>query len=296
MLSKRPRRLASPWGGTASDVRANPAGARASGGALHAVLVALLVVLAVDAGATTLRVLTLNLRANHDKPGEREAVIRRELKKLGADLLFFQEVAAPAARQVERVLPKGFTVVHRQNPDTGRGLAIASRHPIESSESRVLPGGRPALLAVIRVGKRRIAALNVHLRPQLDATRARVRELEAARDWLDSAGPLGILAGDVNFGDGAPENAALKGLVDSFRARQRRAAGFTWDTRRNPLAQSNGYATEKSRRLDRILLRGPLRPLRSSIVLARPFRAADGQRWCPSDHYAVLSSIKVPRR
>jgi endonuclease/exonuclease/phosphatase family metal-dependent hydrolase len=246
-----------------------------------------------------LLVLTLNLRAHHDGARARERLILRFISRARPDIVLFQEVGPPDGAQAERVLPKGYTVVARQNPDTGRGLAIASRYPITSYRDVVLPvRGRPALGAVIDLKGRPLAVVNVHLTPELGASATRIKELARARALLDELagdGPPGdgLLGGDVNFGDGAPEQAGLKGLVDAYRARHRRTPGFTWDIKRNPLAARNGYADEPSRRLDRILLRGKLRPLRADVVLSRPGKGPKGEKVFASDHFGLLVRLAL---
>jgi len=246
-----------------------------------------------------LTILTINLRSNQDRPAEREPVIARFLRKTRPDVVLFQEVAPPGARQAERVLPAGYTVVARQNPDTGRGLAIASRFPIARSLDIVLPGrGRPALGAVLDLRGRPLSIVNVHLSPELGAVETRKRELARAVELLGELGGDGVLGGDFNFGDGAPEQAVLRGLVDAFRARHKRPKGYTWDILRNPLAKRNGYAAEPSRRLDRLMLRGKLRTLRADVVLNRPSRSKRGDVIFASDHFGLFIRVQLvaPKR
>jgi endonuclease/exonuclease/phosphatase family metal-dependent hydrolase len=252
----------------------------------------------------TLTVLTLNLRAHLDSPRIRELAIAAYLRRTKPDVVIFQEVAVPAAAQAQRVLPKGYAVAHRQNPDTGRGLAIATRHELVDSESVVLPGrGRPALGATIRVRDFQFAVVNVHLSPELTAVKRRQAELTSALAFLDRLRGTGhgFIGGDMNFGDGAPEDALLRRCTDAFRSRHRRLPGFTWDVKKNALAKNNGYASEPSRRLDRICLFGPWRVRQATVVLTkalpRPKGApADAIRLHPSDHFGLMAQLQPLRQ
>jgi endonuclease/exonuclease/phosphatase family metal-dependent hydrolase len=251
----------------------------------------------------TVTVLTLNLRAHLDSPRLREPAIAAYLRRTRPDVVLFQEVATPAAAQAQRVLPKGYVIAHRQNPDTGRGLAIATRHQLISSDSVVLPGrGRPALGATIRVRDFEFAVVNVHLSPELTAVKRRQGELTAALSFLEKLRGKGhgVIGGDLNFGDGAPEDALLRRCTDVFRSRHRRLPGFTWDVKKNALAKKNGYADEPSRRLDRLCLVGPWRVRQSAVVLTkalpRPKGAlAEAPRLHPSDHFGLQAHLQPLR-
>lgn len=252
----------------------------------------------------TLSVLTLNLRAHLDSPRVREPAIAAYLRRTRPDVVLFQEVATPGAAQAQRVLPKGYVVAHRQNPDTARGLAIATRHELISSESVVLPGrGRPALGATIRIRDLQFAVVNVHLSPELNAVKRRQGELSAALAFLERlrGGSHGFIGGDVNFGDGAPEDALLRRCTDVFRSRHRRLPGFTWDVKKNALAKKNGYAGEPSRRLDRICLFGPWRVRQAAVVLTKALpkpkgAPADAVRLHPSDHFGLQTQLQPLRQ
>lgn len=286
-------------------------------GLVAALVAALVVVLGVASAAAerprrprlpvyprTMTVLTLNLRAHLDSPRLREPAIAAYLRRTRPDVVLFQEVATPAAAQAQRVLPRGYVLAHRQNPDTGRGLAIATRHELINSDSVVLPGrGRPALGATIRIRDFEFAVVNVHLSPELTAVRRRQGELTAALSFLETLRGKrhGFIGGDFNFGDGAPEDALLRRCTDVFRSRHRRLPGNTWDVKKNALAKKNGYADEPSRRLDRICLVGPWRVRQAAVVLTKALPRAkgappDAPRLHPSDHFGLQTRLQPLRQ
>jgi len=107
------------------------------------------------------------------------------------------------------------------------GIALLSRHPLTFTET-VAPGNpwhTPRLRAKVAWQGHQVAVSAMHPMPPLNRVYALVRD-SAMRDearWLSDAGPLGVLAGDLND---TPWSTGVRGVSPTLR----RASGLapTW--------------------------------------------------------------------
>ncbi len=259
---------------------------------------ALLVVAATTASAQPISILTFNLRSRLDHADRREPAIAAFLSEQRPDIVLFQEVALLGGRertQAHRMAQAGgYEVAHCHNARTRRGLAVLSRYPIlDSVVISLPPNGRPALAVTINVHGRTLSVVNVHLTPALEARQVRSAEVRSALELLETMPGIGLLGGDLNFGDHDVESALVGHLVDAYRQVEPTSPGHTWDLR-NPLARKNSFPTEPSRRLDRLLFAAPNGPTSprvrvdsSELVLTLELTSTVA----PSDHYGLLSRV-----
>jgi endonuclease/exonuclease/phosphatase family metal-dependent hydrolase len=170
------------------------------------------------------------------------------------------------------------------------GLLLLSRFSFTKVAYRKLPSasGRYALFATLDLGSESLTVANVHLEslPGDQATR------QSQLDFLDLRVPrvgLTVYMGDFNFGDREPEARRLLGWTDAWTQLRPGEAGNTYDLESNTLAQENAFATEPSRRLDRILTSPGLRPIAIGL-LGQGTRQPDP----PSDHFGVWADLGLP--
>ena len=234
-------------------------------------------------------VVTLNVFQTFQSAPERYAAIEAGLQAAGADVVTLQEVRRlSASRTSVDALLKGWNRAI-DGRFSGYHLAILSRHPIK----RTLPipfrnnRSRMALGAVLDVRGQEVLVITTHLNYKLKDHAARRVQLEAIVGAAAAfKGPV-VLTGDFNFGDGAPEQAALPDTWgDAFRVLHPKDPGYTWDNDKNPMAMRGRLPGEPSRRLDRVFARG-LRPEAAGIVFDHPVRPG----LFPSDHFGVKARL-----
>ena len=248
----------------------------------------------MQAATLWLTIATLNVYQTFTNPGERYAAIDAELARMKPDIATFQEVKLTrGGSSVDALLP-GYHRVVRGRPG-GYVQAIVSRFPIVRTIDVRFPNNpsRMALGAVLAVPDgdqtREVLVLTTHLDYQLDHHKQRAAQMAAIfQEAGRFQGPV-IVTGDFNFGDGEPENVFPKDFVDTFRAVNGDAPGFTWDRQKNPMADRGSLVGEKSRRLDRIVTRG-LVTKSVAIGFNQPIRPG----LFPSDHFGLIAHLGVP--
>lgn len=272
-----------------------------------------------------LRVFTANIYNYAADYSRREAVLRRAILDLDADVLAFQEAGRKPTgpHQVEELLDgTGYHIHHqfdgRSGPGTLDGVCIASRWPATRTESLDLlqnarTGNYPwAALMVTVHGPAPIGDfLFVNAKPcwqlHLESERERqivdivaVIERRASRKNFPT-----VIAGDF---DAAPDRASIRFLtgrqslagtstqyLDTWEMAGDGSPGFTWTTR-NPLVAEIAprWTGQDShhRRIDYVfvgsafLTERPVKVVSCRVVLDQP---VDGV-W-PSDHFGVLAEI-----
>ncbi len=238
-----------------------------------------------------LLVVTLNVYQTMAQPARRYAAIHAELTALAPDVVTFQEVRrlGPKRTSVDDVLPHYHRAI--DGAYVGYHLAILSKHPIRRQFRVPLPKSpdRIALGAVLDVHGTEVLVVTTHLDWQLDHHAQRQAQLEAiVKVANEFKGPV-VLTGDLNFGDGEPEEQALPLTYrDAWRVLNAALPGFTWDKKSNPMALRGSLPGEPSRRLDRILARGLL-PMSVKLRFSTPI--APGL--FPSDHFGVSAYLRL---
>lgn len=156
----------------------------------------------------------------------------------------------------------------------------------------MLPGDqrRTLLVSVLRDGSRRLAVATTHMESYLDDGPVRAKQLDAIFPLLERYDDA-IFLGDLNFGDGEPEEKRLRSeYVDLWLKLRPGQPGFTWNMEKSPMALKGSFKGEASRRIDRILVRSEVWvPEKVSIVGDDPI-TSDGQVF-PSDHYGLAGRV-----
>ncbi len=105
-----------------------------------------------------------------------------------------------------------------------------------------------------------------------------------------------IFSGDFNFGDGeVPETKHLPSeYIDAWKATSKNAKGFTWNIEKSTMAREGSFPGEKSRRLDRILIRSSsFAPVSAAIVGNRPVKK--NFELFPSDHFGIIADLRITK-
>ena len=236
----------------------------------------------------TLTVVTWNVLGSAQGGQARLDSVVAELKAADADVIVLQEVAAP---QLQRVAAADWAQkYHVLRGEHGLmapgGLFVMSRTPIVASRVVRFPTrmGRVGLVVTVDASGP-ISFATGHLDSLLHYGLQRAAQLKALFGEV-AGSEHSVVLGDLNFGDGEePETAALDPRWrDVWRKLSGSAPGLTWNKAKNPLAAKNSFATEPSRRLDRVLVR-------SSVWAATEIRMI-GTAWDksvgpPSDHFGL---------
>jgi endonuclease/exonuclease/phosphatase family metal-dependent hydrolase len=238
-------------------------------------------------------ILTYNVLADPIAVRQRVPALMAILKDSDADIIALQEVAPWFVVELKR---EPWVKKYYLMEDNGRfvscvGQTILSRFPIESFRAVDLPGRqkRQAAVARLRVGGRSLEVGCVHLESPLKDGLTRAKQLDLLWPLLRGADD-GMLVGDFNFGDGEqPDSAHLDGAyVDFWKALRPSEKGFTWDIEASDMAAQGSFPGEKSRRMDRILVRSKVwKPAEIRIIGDRPLRERDKSLF-PSDHFGLI--------
>lgn len=244
----------------------------------------------------TLSLLTYNVLADADPADRRTSALLKLLGDSRADVIALQEVAPWFLARLQAaawVRPYHATTFGGRVAAPG-GQLVLSRHPIERSLARMLPGPqrRTVVVAVIRLAPgRRVAVATAHMESFLEDGPVRARQLE--RIFALVAGYDGaVVLGDFNFGDGEqPETGRLdRRYTDLWLALHPGEPGYTWDMERSIMARRGSFAGEQSRRLDRILVRlEGYRP--SAVRIIGQWPVQPGGEIFPSDHFGLVGTL-----
>jgi len=243
--------------------------------------------------ASWLRVMTYNILASRDRADQRVPSLLQILKSGSADVIALQEVSPWF---MKRLFREEWMRDYRSAPagDSGAasgGLLILSKLPIEGYAFHKLESmqGRGVLVARLKTGNRVLAVATVHLESPLKAGKMRAVQLKAVLPFLAAADDA-VLLGDFNFGDGEePETSTLPGdFADLWSTLCPGRPGYTWNIEKSIMARRASFPGERSRRLDRILLRSDYwRPRAVRIIGTQPVRKGRDDLF-PSDHFGVL--------
>ena len=235
---------------------------------------------------------TYNVLADPVRTKERIPVLLKLLRDADADVIALQEVVPwfTALLAKEDWAKKYQTTTIR--PEDAGGQYILSRHPIQKASNHKLAGpqGRALLVATIKVGERLIDVATTHMESPLESGKARAKQLDAIFPLLKSA--EAVFLGDLNFGDGEPEEKSLDAaFVDVWKSLKPADPGSTWNIETSDMAKKGSFPGEKSRRLDRILIRSRVwKPKEARIIGDQP--VVEGKKdLFPSDHFGLIGVL-----
>ncbi|MDP9375384.1 MAG: endonuclease/exonuclease/phosphatase family protein [Chloroflexota bacterium] len=238
--------------------------------------------------ATLLRILTLNLLHEPDKPTSwpaRAPLVEAELLALAPDVVLLQEVAWPDEQASVLASALGrhtgdqyavwlmeVVVPDRKRP--GRlwreALAILSRCPILATEAPATAGAVPVCQHVrLDLGERSVDIYNFHLDPFTPALhRSQLTTILGAIDNHTHPADV-VLGGDFNA---HPESAAIRLLAARLRS-----------------AYAVVHGREREGTVDYLFVSPRLRIAAADLTFTQP--AERDPTLYPSDHYGLLAEL-----
>ena|GEM_PF-1563669 len=265
-----------------------------------------------------LRILTWNISLREFLREDRAREVRRVILESKADVIAFQEMTPEFYRLLssDAKFSENYRLVPG-NPAHVKGrLVLATRLNVVESRYIRLPGrmGRYAQKAVFQLeggqdeadsGSSktpgdiaiRFSIMNLHLESYLEDGAIRASQIRRIAPFIQAPA---LVLGDFNFGDGPEANlerqAIPEGYRDLWKERYKVDPGLTWNQEENPLSLMFKFDGEKSRRLDYILLFEESWRLHEIQMLGRrKVLEYRGKPIPPSDHYAVMADLIVPR-
>ena len=241
---------------------------------------------------------TYNVLADEVRTAERVPPLLALLRDSDADVIALQEASSWFLKDLmkQEWVRKGYQAkMPEDGPVNPGGQFILSRLPIREVAYKVLPGPqrRTVLTATLDAGGRRLAVATTHLESRLEDGPVRAKQLDAIFPLLRDSDDA-VLLGDLNFGDGEePDTSHLdKAFVDLWTTLRPGEPGFTWNIEASDMARKGSFPGEKSRRIDRILLRSAVwRPKSVRIVGDQPVKPGDKSLF-PSDHFGLVGTVE----
>ena len=261
--------------------------------------------------ATSLDVVTINLRHDVDEWERRFDLIADEIVRLDPDLVGLQEIEITDVDQTSALRA---LISDRGGADyefyeelkiwpygalTGEGVGILSRYPIvETGLKDLIDGGRVAVWTRVEVEDGyEVDMFNTHLETEAstEMTADEVRTAQAGMVLELMASPEGdriqFLTGDMNTTDDteAYDVYVSGGLVDTYRAVHDDDSGAT-----SPIVLMEGAEQDPRNRIDFIFAGEPpadgmVTPTDSVLC----FQNHDDTGFYPSDHLGVMTSFDL---
>jgi endonuclease/exonuclease/phosphatase family metal-dependent hydrolase len=245
-----------------------------------------------------LTLLTYNVLADPVGAKKRIPPLLKLLDESDADIIALQEVAPWFMKMLlaeKWVAEKSYHFTRaRGKIFFPGGQLIMSKHKIERATWSILPGRqrRTVLVATLRINDRRMDVAITHMESYLEDGPVRAKQLDVIFPRLKEADDA-IFLGDFNFGDGEkPDSDHLnKEYVDMWLALHKDKPGFTWNIEVSDMARKGSFPGEKSRRIDRILVRSKVWTPRSIRIIGdQP--VVEGQKdLFPSDHFGLFGTL-----
>ena len=248
-------------------------------------------------GTPEVKFLTYNVLADRVHPEVRLPALFDLLGRSNADVIALQEVAPWFLKELEG---KPWAAAYHSPTAEGKrfapgGLLILSKSPILKFNGGRLPSrqGRVWLVVETEVRSVKLTIANCHLESPLEAGNIRAGQLDLFFQQLAGAADA-LFMGDFNFGDGEqPDTAKLPpAYLDAWSRTNPGVPGFTWNIEKSRMAAEGSFPNEKSRRLDRILIRSPhFTPVSTLIMGDAPVMGKIDV--FPSDHFGLISTMRV---
>jgi exonuclease III len=238
--------------------------------------------------------------------GRRRPRIARALSLLEADVVVLPEWSPNGVPTLRGLLEdEGWHVLEAPGHVASRhyGVAIASRLPVRPGHLRAVDSTRLAH-AVVEVGTRELDVLGVYVpsgSPDMARKRAFLEELAELTECWPETRPA-VLAGDFNCDHRDATGSRSPRLVGEPRFAALLAAGWHDAHRQVADPMTPTFWEPRTRvgfRIDHVLARGPVQPLRSSTTtrVAEDHLVAgpDGALEPMSDHAAIVTAFQLGR-
>ncbi len=244
-----------------------------------------------------LKFVTYNVLADSDQAEQRVPALMKILRESRADVIALQEVApwfVQMLRKEEWV--RDFHVEDGGSTSLfAREFLILSRFPIEAPRYYDLAGstGRGVLIARIKAPGFPFEIATVHLESPLEAGEVRSRQLDRVFELLKNHEDA-VFLGDFNFGDAEkPDTAHLSPTFqDVWKTLFPDDPGYTWNIEKSGIARRSSFPAEKSRRLDRILVRFKKWKAESAAILGDKPVVEGQDDVFPSDHFGLTATVR----
>ncbi len=197
------------------------------------------------------------------------------------DILCLQEVTNQFINQLtNNPQLKKYTFSNTQGRKNYRNITLSKIKPIQSGIIKLSSNmNREAPFIKIQFEHKSLSIINLHLDSMPNDTALRIKQLKQVLKYTKNEKPL-LLCGDMNFGNDDYENTFINA---TFKDTAKADTTKTYNVDRNQLARKTKFIFEKSRRLDRILIKGNI--ISSNYhVLILPY----------SDHYPIISTLSLP--
>ena len=270
--------------------------------------------------ATSIDVVTINLRHDVDEWERRFELIADEIVRLDPDLVGMQEIEITGVDQTSalralieerggaryewyeelKIWPYGAL--------GGEGVGVLSRFPIlETGLKDLLEGGRVAVWTRVEVEDGyQIDFFNTHLESegneQMTGDQIRAQQAGFVVEFMAAAGGerIQILTGDMNTTDDTEAYQALiaGGLADTYRDVHGEETATTGNT--SPIVLMEGAAQDPRRRIDYVFASAtpPTGAAVTAVDSVVCFQNHDPAGFYPSDHLGVMTSfdLVIPAR
>jgi endonuclease/exonuclease/phosphatase family metal-dependent hydrolase len=243
------------------------------------------------------KLITYNVLADSDQAAQRTPSLLKIIGDSDADVIALQEVAPWFLSELTKTewfkkypVPKSDDKII-----CARGLLILSKQPITSADYGWLPSRqrRAYLIVETKVNGVTFKVATCHLDSFLKEGAMRAKQLDVFFKKL-AADKNAIFMGDFNFGDDAqPETKHIdKNYVDLWTQVNGKKKGYTWNIEKSEMARKGSFPNEKSRRIDRILIKSKqAEPVSSKILGDKPIKGHAGV--FPSDHFGLHAAVSV---
>jgi endonuclease/exonuclease/phosphatase family metal-dependent hydrolase len=245
--------------------------------------------------AEEVKLLTYNVLADDEHFKLRVPELLDLIEKSDADIIALQEVAPWFL--LEFLKQDWSKKYHLPTKDktllSPRGLLILSKQPITEAKWEFIGGrqGRAYLTIQTKLLDQPFTIATSHLESFLESGQTRAEQMGIIFTQINKH-KNAIFLGDFNFGDGEAEEKSIpKTFKDAWMVTNPNESGFTWNIELSPMAVQGSFPNEKSRRLDRVLIKSKFFiPTKSMIIGDKPITGS--QIIFPSDHFGLISSLK----
>lgn len=245
----------------------------------------------------SIKFITYNVLADEVEIEKRVPEIFKIIKNSDADIIALQEVAP----WFLKLLLKEPWVKNYQIPKikdeilVARGLLLLSKTPITNVLADFLPSrqNRGYIIIETKINNLDLKIGTCHLDSMLEDGAWRSQQLDVFFKLLNTSDNA-VLLGDFNFGDlEQPETAKIPAdYVDVWLAINKDQPGFTWNIEKSIMAKKGSFPKEKSRRLDRILVKSKLIKA-STAKIVGDIALDKNNELFPSDHFGLFGSITL---
>lgn len=266
--------------------------------------------------ATSVDVMTINLRHDVDEWERRFALIADEIVRLDPDLIGLQEIEITGVDQTQALLDliaeRGGAAyesyqelkIWPYGALTGEGVGVLSRYPIvETGLKDLVEGGRVAVWTRVEVEDGyQLDFFNTHLESEgndeMTGDQIRTQQAGFMVEFMAGAGDerIQILTGDMNTTDDTEAYAALVagGLVDTYLAVHGDETATTGNT--SPIVLMEGVEQDPQRRIDFIFASDAPPPDGAEVTPVDSivcFQNHDEAGFYPSDHLGVMTTLEL---